>query len=83
MNKNHLERELIKKSNLLKEERQKFLEQQLNPIEKRNREFMFEVIAFYDIRSYEEFIKYDHLIPDCAAKLITHIQWKKGISPNE
>lgn len=66
------------KSELMKNKRQEFIIEQLNPHEKEMMQFVKEVINEYNIVSIEDWNKYDYLIPDCASKLIMRLHYMKG-----
>ena len=71
------ESELFKKSEQIKQDRQKFLIEYLNLHEAKNREFIKEIISFYNIQTLTEFEKYIHLMPDSTARLLFLFEYQK------
>jgi hypothetical protein len=55
--------------------REKFIVECLNPHEAEMMEFIKEVVAHFNITTKEQWYEYDHLMPDCASKLIMRMSF--------
>lgn len=73
------ELDILEKSKLVYEKREKFLTEHLNPHEAEMKEFIREVIEKFDIKTNEDWNKHNHLIPDCGSKLIYTLHFQKVI----
>lgn len=69
--------ELIEKSNLMKEKRQRYLIECLNPHEKEMMSFIDEVIEKCNITNLDEWIGIEYLIPDCVSRLLIRHHYEK------
>lgn len=70
MNNKMTEEQLLKRSKQLLKEREEYVINILNPYEKKNMEFIKQVILFYNINTLEEFNKYMHIMPDCTSRFL-------------
>jgi hypothetical protein len=65
------------KSKIMKEKRKNFILEQLNPHEAENREFIVQVIEELEIKTLQDWQKYEYLIPDCASKLMFSVEYNR------